>query len=274
MNILEYIRRFLFIPYDVINIEDRIHEIDNQDDGAFVIVEPRYSSKISSMIKDFSSVLPTSWTLYMFGSDANAMICEKIQSEVPDRAFHFFNLDEDLFVTQVGRMMDGHGYNKLLKKKFFWDIITEEHVLIFQLDSHPCDQSSQMIARFLKFGYIGCMFGHQVGPHANVPFQEGLPFYGIGGLSLRRKSFIMKCLEIYQDNCPHEAEDITFSTCVHVFREQYPVASVLDVGSFCAQGGWGIEDSPDSWGVHKFNETMPQNMKDKFLDYCPDASLT
>ena len=118
------------------------------------------------------------------------------------------------------------------------------------------------------------MFGTEVGPHANVGFQEGFPFYGIGGLSLRRKSFILKCLEIYQDNCPHEAEDITFSTCVHIFREQYPVPSALDVGDFCAQGGWGIKELPNSWGVHKFNKTMPPHSKEQFLKFCPDASLT
>ena len=123
---------------------------------------------------------------------------------------------------------------------------------------------NHFIDNFIKYNYIGCSVNDK--DIGNGKFWGGSDthFYGIGGLSLRKKSFMLQCIEdnpyIHKDY----PEDVFYSNCVAKSENRPESADVLT--KFCSQHSY----YNDSFGVHKPSE---MNRKDfeKFLQYCPDT---
>jgi len=171
--------------------------------------------------------------------------------------------------------MNAFSYNHLFKSPEFWNNTIpeeEENILVYHTDSMPCSSEMLDLDRYGTFGYIGCMCGRdQVGP-GGAPFFGPYPFYGIGGVSLRRRTFMLDCLNVYPDKqCP-DGEDVTFSSCNDVLSYKYGrPPGMYDVGDFCGQCGWGnATRDPQSWASHKVSMGNPKNLE-RFLEYCPDA---
>ncbi len=223
-------------------------------DGAFLIVEPRPHHLLGTVITEFSKRVPPSWVLYVVHGERNAEYARAAAARVSgQRRVVFIPLDiDDLKPSQ---------YNTLFKTPEFWHQVQAEHILVFQTDAMPCGPPLDM-ERYGEFGYIGCAYGNKVG--ANSYWQPNT-FYGVGGLSLRRKSFMLECLK---KPGTHDAEDVTFSNCVDDY-ESRPTAQ--DVGDFCAETGWGDPlENPQSWGAHKIG-LMDSKKRQQFLKYCPAA---
>lgn len=232
--------------------------------GAFLIVEPRHHPMLATVIQSFGKRLPKDWVLYVVHGRSNAAFAEDASATVGQRTVFISLHADDLSADQ---------YNALFKTPAFWEMIDAEHILVFQTDAMPCGKKALDVGRFGDFGYVGCAYaGDKVGPGT---YWEEFGFYGVGGLSLRRKSFMLKCLEKYPKGTPPHAEDVTFSACVRSIPG-YFVPTAVDLGDFCAQGSWGdTSRRPRSWGVHKFKEGgMSTSNRKQFVAYCPDAVLT
>lgn len=234
--------------------------------GALVIVEPRRHPMLAEVIRAFSARVPSDWVLYVVHGRSNASYAQSASQTPEKRPTVFIELNADNLTAAQ--------YNALFKTPAFWEAIQAEHILVFQTDSMPCTTDTLDLKRFGKFGYIGCAYnGDLVGP--NTYWEDGYGFYGVGGLSLRRKSFMMKCLKQHPVGSKPEAEDVTFGACVDSIPG-FAKPSAIDIGDFCAQGSWGdTSRQPRSWGVHKFNEGgMSASTKKTFKEYCPVASMT
>jgi hypothetical protein len=225
--------------------------------GALVIVEPRRHGLLKTVIQSFSEWVPKDWTLYVVHGRNNKEFAREA-SVNQKRNVVFIELEHD--------NLNAGQYNQLLTNPQFWKLIEAEHILVFQTDSMPCG-SPLDVKKFGKFGYIGCAYdGNRAGKDSGYWGNDS--FYGVGGLSLRRKSFMLECLKNTKTNKP---EDVTFSNCVDQLRFNRPTSQ--DIGDFCAQSGWGEGGyAPKSWGAHKIN-LMNESMRNTFLQYCPAASV-
>ena len=142
--------------------------------------------------------------------------------------------------------------------------VDAENILVFQTDTVLCSSALTSIKDFLKFPYIGCSGWTQfIG--SKSPWRG--PFYGVGGLSFRKKSAMMSCINSNPDIDPDHPEDVFFSKCAHESPDRATDAKQL--ASFCTQ----YEFSENSFGAHKIMKNLSQRDLDRFLDYCPEANI-
>lgn len=220
--------------------------------GAMVIVEPRAHLMLPMVIREFDRVVPKDFTLYVVHGTSNATYARTAASNIV-RPTVFIRLEtDDLTADQ---------YNALLTDPEFWKLIKAEHVLVFQTDSVPCGRPLD-IDKFGRFGYIGCAYGDKAGRDT---YWGTNAFYGVGGLSLRRKSFMQRCLA----NERKGPEDVAFSNCVEEFPE-YSKPTARDISDFCAQNS---NNGSRSWGAHQAKH-MPSGERDAFRRQCPLSAFT
>ena len=236
--------------------------------GGLLIVEPRAHSLLPLVCSEFDKKVPSDWVLYIVHSYANAAYARKSVENIPRKK---------VFMQLSAKSLTVDEYNSIFKNPNFWEFVKTEHILVFQTDSTPCGPMLDM-DRYGQFGYVGCAYYDKVGPNTGY-WDEGWSFYGSGGLSLRRKSFTLACLEWYilNDKEPHEYEDVSFSHCVDLLYNQlqYRKPTLDDVGDFCAQNSWGdVTREPRSFGAHQHGIQMQdRKLKRRFLAYCPMAAL-
>lgn len=232
--------------------------------GALVIVEPRAHPNLKRVMHAFHAKVPADWTLYVVHGTTNETYAKEAATDLmPHRRVVFIRLNTS--------NLNPSQYNALFKTPEFWDQIDAEHILVFQTDTMPCGPALDM-ERYKKFGYVGCAYGNLAGPNT---YWTPYSFYGCGGLSLRRKSFMKACLAKRPRGTDPDEEDVTFSTCVDDLAAQFPIPSVEDLGDFCAQQTWGGTDKPPkSFGAHQLSKNMFGETLGTFLEYCPAASIT
>lgn len=224
--------------------------------NAMVIVEPRPHKLLESVIHNFDSIMPPSWDLYVFYGKSHYNFAHKATEKILKRNKFLIQLDTD--------NLDAKGYNKLLKQESFWNKVNAEHILVFQTDSVLCKNSKYKIEEFMNYNYIGCPYnGHYIGKHEMGIWSGKHYFYGIGGLSYRKKSFMIDCIRNYpiDDDFP---EDVFYSNCVAETKDKPENAMVLN--KFCTQFS-GLDYS---FGVHK-----PERLvnKKEFSGYCPEIKI-
>ena len=221
---------------------------------AMVIVEPRRHPRLQQTLENFDSVLDKSWDLYIFHGQSGDDYVRKAAEGIKARR---------IFLEPLGvRNLTADDYNELFKTEKFWNKIRAENILVFQTDAALCVSSKKKIRDFMRFDYIGCHSGDDVGPLAKW---EGQSYYGIGGLSFRRKSFTLRWIRANPAIKPSFAEDVFFANGVHTSpRSRRPTKK--DLAEFCSQGRYDA----DSFGAHKLS-WMKKSHTRKFLRFCPAA---
>lgn len=91
-------------------------------------------------------------------------------------------------------------------------------------------------------------------------------FWGVGGLSFRRRSWTLRCLASARYR-RYAAEDLLFSMCVDA-EGRRPVGGE-ELARFCSQDAF-LEGS---FGAHQIATRMNATQLPAFLDYCPEARL-
>jgi hypothetical protein len=234
-----------------------IEKFENKETNAMIIVEPRRHALLKSVIEKFDEIMDASWDLYVFHGISNEDYAKEATKNINKRKVYLYRLDTDNLTPQH--------YSYLFKQSYFWNVINAENILVFQSDSILCKQSLNNIYNFVKYDYIGCAnskddYGEA---HGFNGWGIGNPFYGIGGLSFRKKSFINKCIQTNKvDN--YYPEDVYFSECLNKFGNKPESAKILN--TFCSQNHY----QENSFGAHRI-----KNMDNKgtFLEYCLDADL-
>jgi hypothetical protein len=226
---------------------------------AMVIVEPRAHPLLAPVIKNFHVSMPPNWDLYVFHGKSHADYAKEATKDIQGRTVHLKALDTDNLTGG-----DNGSYNQLFLTQAFWDQIDAEDILIFQTDSVLCGKGS--IEDYTKYSYIGCAYNNQqIGKWS--PW-NGATFYGVGGLSFRKKSFTKRCIDT--PGRPTHAEDVAFSWCAENVPGAVKPESAQTIANFCAQSSLHA-DPP--LGVHKTNFEMHGADKERLLKVCPAAKI-
>jgi len=218
-------------------LSDYIPDIPENGDRVAVIVEPRQHNDLITILKDYMYFLniPStnpSWKLQIFHGSNN----EKWLKDKLSRWNHvtYTNLGvNNLTVPQ---------YSKLLKSSDFWNQIDGEHVLIFQTDSLMLRHG---IEKFMDYDYIGAPWKVS---------KEHTLVVGNGGLSLRKKSAMLRVIRDFPDDTSHP-EDLYF--CKHLLESG---ANLPPKNIACAFSVETIyHESP--LGVHKPVKISPEKLE-------------
>ncbi len=222
-----------------------------------VIVEPRKHKDLERVLKNFDEHIPKEWDLYIFCGKSAQGFAEQAASFIKDRHVIIQALDTDNLTADE--------YNTLFKQPSFWEKVNAENILVFQTDAVLCKNSPFNIDNFTSYDYIGCAYTDSAIGRSNRKIWDGMPFYGVGGLSFRKKSFMLKCISSYPQQ-HHLAEDVYFSLCSESSTNKPISAKVLN--EFCTQEQFHEK----SFGGHK-TKLLRSSDESKFYDYCPEGSF-
>jgi hypothetical protein len=235
------------------------HESSEFSGNAMVIVEPRQHELLSYVLENFDRNVDASYDLYIFHGKSAGNFARDAARGVKRRRVVLRALDVDNFTANE--------YNALLKSPAFYNSIDAENILVFQTDAVSCGSSSKKLREFEKYGYIGCPYrGNVLGlvPDGHW-WGNGHSFYGVGGLSFRKKSVALRCIA-RESTTPDFAEDVFFGNCLDKGHGVKPeTVEVLR--------SWCMQDPHDqrAFGVHKPN-VKTASEKAKLLAYCPEAA--
>ena len=222
--------------------------------NAIVIVEPRAHKLLESVIENFDEFIDKSWDLYVFHGKSHKDYAMSATQKIKERKVYLLPLETDNLTADE--------YNALFRQTDFWNRINAENILVFQTDTLICKDSQKKINDFMKFDYIGCGIDNNlIGPNS---YWGPTAFYGVGGLSFRKKKFMIECINKNKDNIL--PEDMLFSKCVQDFSKNKP--SVDDLNYFCTQNKY----VKNSFGIHKTHVMLTdKENKEKLYSYCPIA---
>lgn len=226
---------------------------------AMVIVEPRRHPDLERVVTQFDRQMPIDWDLYVFHG--------KSTKDYSKNATRNCSSGRNIFLKalDVDNLTDKE-YNKLFKETSFWNQIDAEDILVFQTDTAICGGSKFSIDHFRQYGYIGCSFKKDSIGFNNQLWDKKFSFYGIGGLSFRKKSFTLQCIHNKPNVDPYFAEDVFYSECVHKETGSLKPESADVLSNFCSQYNFNSR----SFGAHK-TKFMAKEDKDEFYGYCPEA---
>jgi hypothetical protein len=158
-------------------------------------------------------------------------------------------------------------YNELFKKAAFWNRIYAENILVLQTDAVLCGNSKFDIYDFIHYDYIGCSIDDKTIGKNHNPWDKQDNFYGVGGMSFRKKSFMLKWIADNQQVHRHFPENVFFSNGVAKSRRRPKHAT--DIAKFCSQQRF----THKSFGAHKTKLIKSVNEKRAFAEYCPETKL-
>ena len=224
-----------------------------------VIVEPRRHKHLRYVIENFDAHMPPEYDLYVFHGASSTDFARECVSGISQRKVYLRRLRSD--------NMTADEYNAFLKNaRDFWGRIDAENVLVFQTDAVLCGQSAKSIRDFEQLGYVGCAYDDRAGPGTHWGKENA--FWGVGGLSFRKKSVALACLAGSRGttNTTNTPEDVFYSNCVEAGHGRKP-AGGSELASFCSQNNFGDR----SFGAHRLHDMMAKDQLPAFLEYCPAA---
>ena len=152
-----------------------------------------------------------------------------------------------------------------------WEMIGK-NILTIQSDVAMCDHNSIDIKKFNKFPYIGCAYSYEEGKNNWwKDTYKGAYFYGVGGMSMRKKSFVLDCIKNKKSEHKNMPEDVFFSTCLGNSNSIKP--SNKDMHEFCVETDYSSKylDKGKSVGVHKPTLMRNKEHRNRLLSVSPIA---
>lgn len=234
MKIIDYLLLFRDLQIALTN--------DSANSKVVVIIEPRYDHPmLPHVIKNVMFHLGPEWNLRVFTSQRGKATLTATWKwlNVDIVALPFDNLTHTL-------------YNQLLMSLSFWESIPEEHILIFQTD---CILFRGIDNKWLEYAYVGANYYNTAN---TAPHIGGIQ----GGLSMRNKTAMIKCIEqvpknyideyrhfyglraTKKDNDMHE--DVYFSHACEILNLHVP--SVSERKHFAVE----VDFFPMTCGFHGF----------------------
>jgi len=148
---------------------------------AAVIIETRFRTNLVPLILHFSSVLGTSWPIIIYTSpesigqfSTSAALARYIKAGI----IHLRLLPQTVLFT------NSDSVNQFMTQSWLWESLAPaEHILIFQSDSMLCANAARSVDDFFAYDLVG------------APIRKGLGKGYNGGLSLRKRSTILRVLE-------------------------------------------------------------------------------
>ncbi len=191
-----------------------------------VIVETRNHPHLSHVLRNVMHFLDESWGLCIVHGTANR--------ELVERTIRGWG---DVLLIDGGMAeMSTDEYSALKCTAGFWQGLPSEHVLLFQTDSLLRRRG---VDEYLEYDYVGAPW-----MHALVDTGHPGGAVGNGGLSLRRKSAMLRILGDHQHD-GRTPEDQFFSRSL--YQDGYHLPSLERAGHFSTETIF----QPASIGLHK-----------------------
>ncbi|GBF97808.1 hypothetical protein Rsub_11334 [Raphidocelis subcapitata] len=226
-----------------------------------VLAETRASDRLVPVVVLFATRLPPDWRLQLFLSDearAAAGAAPALRGWIESGRIIPLPWARAGNSTNVGVVVGE--YNALLLSKAFWHAVAGEHVLIFQLDSALCAASPHKLDDFLEYDYVGAPWPESYGG------PDHRPGCGNGGLSLRRRSAMLRSLE--RTGAPtNRNEDLVFCDGLSAIGGRLPTRETAR--TFAVE--MMFYERP--LGLHKFWQFFTPEQRRHLFDYCPEAMV-
>jgi hypothetical protein len=238
-------------------------EAFSAEGGCVLIVEPRKHENFKAVLDAFLRAVPDDYdTLFVYHGVANGDFARAA-------AGSWIGAGKRVVFRPLGVSdLDAETYNALFKRGDFWRGIDREKILVVQTDAVPCPSSPYKLSDFEHFGYIGCSYGVEFPTGRSSDVWNGHGFYGVGGLSFRRRSFCLKCCARGEKPGENAAEDVFFGDGVADLAAHKPTPS--DLARFCTQNSFDAK----SFGAHQIGKQLNREHRNAFFEYCPLARIT
>lgn len=200
-------------------------ELDGLE-GLAVLVETRHNDKLHVVLEHFVKKLRR-WGFIIFHSERNAAACQRVA--------RLFSRVSAKKLEDAEELHSRRGpYSRLLTTHLFWMEIPHEHILIFHLDSWICAWSGDLLRFFFEFAMIGAFNGCSGGN---------------GGLSLRRRSWMLRATSPDRFNPSEQPEDVVFSERLEALGA--PLAKPQYQHEFSIENEGGPPMGLQPWACHQ-----------------------
>lgn len=190
-NIMDNITNYLQTQSTELQKTKFNFKYNHKNNKIAIIIEPRKHSLLQSVVYNIMSNLGSEWNLQICSYDLNY-----VENLFLNSTFKWYPLSKNNLTPAE--------YNKMLMSKNFWNLINEEHILIFQTDSMILNKySSNDLNYFMNFDYIGGIYWNKLNLNynninicytgfTNSPKRN---FSICGGFTYRKKRVMLDCLE-------------------------------------------------------------------------------
>jgi hypothetical protein len=173
-----------------------VHKNSPANTRAAIILESRPFFFLPSVVRNTMFFLGEKWNLYILCGEPN------------ERFVSSFVEGWDVNVIQLHGLVHlaSQQYSQIMTSKDYWELFSEEKLVIFQTDSILCGPH---IEEFIDYDFVGAPCGR---------FDEG--YIANGGFSLRSRSKTLACL----DRVPYrgEPEDVYFTAAMRQIGARVP----------------------------------------------------
>ena len=211
-----------------------------------IIIEPRNDDLLILVVKNILDKINNIKIHIFHGILNKKLLYKNFKKEIINKNIILTNLNlKNLLIKE---------YNNYLTSVDFWNNLDGENILVFQIDSIICNYNEDFIKECCQYGFIGAPVKKW-----NIPWQNG-------GLSLRKKSLIIKAIEAKKIEEEYFPEDRYFTVVKkHIINPApYKIANQFSVEKF-------YYEKP--FGVHKFWEYLDKNIINKLLNNNKTLSL-
>ena len=196
-------------------------------DRALVIVESRPCFFLPHVVASAVRTHP-GWRLYVFAPPPVHALLRKHCNN--------YHLATQVTLDSHPRMTSRQ-YSHLLMSADFWGVVREEHALVFQTD---CVLVRGTPDRFMGFDFVGAVSG----------CLDPATFVMNGGLSLRRRSAMLRAVDLLRAGPPEaldDPEDVAFCAVMRAHRHLFTLPSMGECMEFAVES---LGDAGKAIGMH------------------------
>ena len=186
-----------------------------------IIIEPRILENLLVVINNIFEKIPNTKITIFHGNKNKQFIINNFNSKI-NKILFLENLQVDNLSVRE--------YNNYLTSIGFWNKIEGENILIFQVDSFVCNYNENIINNCNYYGFVGAPVKMW-----DIPWQNG-------GLSLRKKTLMIKAIEDKKENESFWPEDRYFTIIKKAIVNPAPffIANKFSVEKFYFNKPFGI----------------------------------
>ena len=235
-----------------------------------MMVEPRSNQNFKTIINSVENTIDSNWDFYIFTVKDSI---DTIKSNIPknSKRKYIFEIIPKEFMIKPTYV----NYSKFLMNEYIWNKINAEHILLVQTDVGLCDHNSIKPSEFTQYPYIGCAYSYEQGSDNwwKDTYNDAF-FYGVGGMSMRKKSFMLQCIQNMTKEDKKLPEDVFFSNCLGTAKPNVSKPSNKDMHKFCVESDFSkkfFNGKPKTMGVHKPSLIYNNQHRKEIVEECPIA---
>lgn len=150
---------------------------------AAVIIETRFRTNLVPLILHFGSVLGPTWPILIYTS---AEAVGQFSTSAALARYIKTGIIQVRILPQTTLFTNSDSVNAFMTQEWLWnDLAPAEHILIFQSDSMLCANAARSVDDYFHYDFVGAPIAKDLGKGYN------------GGLSLRKRSTILRILDIW-----------------------------------------------------------------------------